>query len=100
MPTPLPIPCEFTITIVEDDPDYLPARVTVGDGDFSGATKVYESHNVLGALATALDGFPSGPDDRREIILGAFGPATGGGAVRLVFRLVDRAAHAVLQAEN
>jgi hypothetical protein len=44
-------------------------------------------------------GFPAGAADRRDAVLGSFGPATAGGAVRLILRTVSRAGKGVVEAE-
>jgi hypothetical protein len=99
MVEPEAIPRRLVLSVVDDDPDYLLLEVSVADGAFAGSTRVYESRDVAAELRSALAGFPRKNDDRREVVLGSFGPTYAGGAVRLVFRTINRAGHCVLEAE-
>ena len=45
------IPPRLALAIVDVDPDYLLLRVSAADGEFAGATSVYESPETLAALA-------------------------------------------------
>jgi hypothetical protein len=79
------------------DLDVLELRVTAWNGRFGGDTKLYAGRDELTLIATALNGFPANSADNREVVLGAFGPETAGGAVRLIFYCKDRAGHASIE---
>src|SRR5690242_8929898 len=93
------IPCRMSISVLEVDPDYLRLDIAMADGEFAGRAEIFESLELPSTLAAALQGFPRTADDRREIVLGTFDPSTGGGGLKLLFRCVDRAGHAVVDAE-
>jgi hypothetical protein len=94
----LSIPNGLSLEVLELD-EVLRLRVVVADGAFAGCTEVLENQDVLHELAVAIRGFPASASDRREITLGAFGPQSAGGAVRLVLLAQGLAARAVLEAE-
>jgi hypothetical protein len=87
------------MSVLEVDPDYLRLDISMADGDFAGRVEVFESLDLPTTLAAELRGFPQTADDRREIVLGSFDPAMVGGGIQLRFRCVDRAGHAVIDAE-
>jgi hypothetical protein len=93
------IPARLVLSLLDNDPDYLLFNVSVADGSFAGSTRIYAGHEVVSELRSVLNAFPRSVGDNREIVLGAFGPKFAGGAVRLNFRTLDRAGHAVLDAE-
>ncbi len=93
------IPCRISISVREVDPDYLRLDISMADGDFAGRADVYEGLDFPEILARSLEGFPRTPDDRREIVIGSFDPSHAGGAIKLVLRCINRAGHAVVDAE-
>ena len=98
-PTVIDLAAGLSIISMADDPDYLLAKVVVSDGAFAGSTRVYESYEMPLELAAELRGFPRAPGDRREYVLGSFGPKTAGGGVRLVFYTDGLAGHPVLDVQ-
>jgi hypothetical protein len=75
------------------DTDVIQVSVSAWNGRFAGETNLYVGHDELEDLARAVTGFPSGPADTREVILGAFGERYAGGAVKLRFFHRDMAGH-------
>jgi hypothetical protein len=73
--------------IVEDDPDYLLLRLSADNGEFSGTADAYLSLDGPAEFAAKLEGFPRVPSDRREILVGSFGPQYAGGGAKLLFIL-------------
>ena len=84
------------IRVLWFDEDVLKVRVSASNGVYSGAADAYIELQGLQHLAKAIERFPLSHLDRREAILGTFSNAEAGGGARLVFRCVDRSAHAVL----
>ncbi|HEX3435283.1 MAG TPA: hypothetical protein VHT24_00835 [Pseudacidobacterium sp.] len=50
----------------------------------------------MAGTATLLAGFPVDLEDRREVIFGAFGPKSAGGAMNLKFSCIDGVGHCQL----
>jgi hypothetical protein len=87
----------FRCEIAWSDAEVVEVEVCASNGAFAGRTRLYVSIGELAGAATLLEGFPAQPDDRRMLILGAFGPEYAGGAVSLAFALADDAKHARVQ---
>ncbi|MEO6209682.1 MAG: hypothetical protein ABIQ10_06090 [Gemmatimonadaceae bacterium] len=81
------------------DPDYVRLDVTAADGRFAGSVEVYGGLGLVTDIADRLDGFPSSPTDRREILIGSLDPRVAGGWVKLLCVCVDRAGHPVIEVE-
>ena len=84
----------LVISYLYHDGDILQLRVRTWNGRFGGDTKLYVGRDGLNLVAKELRGFPSGKDDSRETVLGAFGPDSAGGAARLRFFCKGGAGHA------
>jgi len=93
------IPRLLSLGVTDLDPDYVRLDVTAADGVFAGFTEVYESLDSLVELAAQLEGFPSSPADRRDIMLGSRDPKAAGGWVSLLCRCVDRSGHPMIEIE-
>jgi hypothetical protein len=76
----------------------IEVRVAAGNGKFSGSTDVYVGRGQLLEAVAKLQGFPVNSKDTREVIFGAFGADSAGGAVRLQFYCKDLAGHSVFRA--
>jgi hypothetical protein len=76
----------------------LELRVTAENTQFRGTADVYVGTGDLLEAATRLQGFPKNHLDKREVIFGAFGKNSAGGAVRLDFYCNDIAGHAAFRA--
>ena len=81
------------------DNDVVELTVTASNDRFGGQTNVYVGVGELADVSLLVKGFPSGPTDRREFVLGAFGASFAGGAARLRFRCRDLAGHAEVELE-
>jgi len=80
------------------DYDIIEVRIVAQNGHFRGTANVYEGTGKLAEAATLLRGFPSSPQDTREVTFGAFGAQFAGGGVRLEFFCKDSAGHPVVRA--
>lgn len=67
------------------------------NGYFSGQAQIYATSDDLSALADALIGFPSRPNDCRDFALGTFNVDRAGGGARMHFFCMDAAGHAVVE---
>jgi hypothetical protein len=76
----------------------LELRVTAENTQFRGTADVYVGPGDLLDAAATLSGFPKNHQDKREVIFGAFGKNSAGGAVRLDFFCNDMAGHAAFRA--
>jgi hypothetical protein len=81
------------------DTDIIEVYVSIWNGRFGGSTRLYVARGELLEVAATIEGFPSGPSDFREIVLGAFGPGSAGGAVRLNLFCTDFVGHAKIRLE-
>jgi hypothetical protein len=68
--------------------------VSAWNGAFGGAANVYVGIGQIERIAEELKGFPKGISDTREVVVGAFGPQSAGGAVSIRFYCADQAGHA------
>src|SRR5215472_4976168 len=84
------------LRVIYQDNDVLELRVSVWNGKFGGTADAYVALGELREIATALQGFPDRTSDTREVVLGAFGAKTAGGAVSLGFYCIDGSGHAAL----
>jgi hypothetical protein len=87
----------FRVEIIYADADLNEIRVSAWNGAFGGATSIYINIGGLAELAAKLKGFPRGPSDAREFILGAFGREYAGGAVSMKFYCIDQAGHTYVE---
>jgi hypothetical protein len=53
----------------------------------------------LDTLADKISGFPKGPQDSRELVLGAFGREYAGGATHLRLFCIDLAGHSYIESK-
>jgi hypothetical protein len=58
---------------------------------------LYVTSGTLSKLAEALRGFPSRPDDFRDVELGTFNPKHADGGARMHFYCWDAAGHAAVE---
>lgn len=79
------------------DEDAIEITIYASNGTFGGTVNVYVAHGLLSAMAARLAGFPQNADDKRSFTLGTFGKQYGGGAVSLLFKSTNRAAHACVE---
>jgi hypothetical protein len=79
------------------DVDLVELKVTAWNGRFGGTTKLWVAQDELAEVAGIIEGFPRSHSDRREIVLGAFGPKFAGGAMSIGFSCIDQAGHSRLQ---
>jgi hypothetical protein len=86
------------ITVIWHDDDVVQLRVTGSNGRFAGQADTYVSPADFDGLPDSLVGFPSSTSDVRELELGAFGPDSAGGGVRLRFSCRDSAGHTQVEA--
>ena len=78
------------------DVDIVEIKVSAWNGNFGGSTCLYIGQGDLADTAMLLAGFPVHLEDRREVIFGAFGPNSAGGAMNLKFSCIDGAGHCQL----
>ena len=76
----------------------LELRVTAENTEFRGTADVYVGTGDLLEATTTLSGFPKNHLDKREVLFGAFGKNSAGGAVHLGFYCNDMAGHAAFRA--
>jgi hypothetical protein len=79
------------------DTDVVELKVSAWNGTFAGSTCLYMGQGDLADTATVLAGFPVGLEDQREVTLGAFGPKSAGGAMKLNFSCINGAGHCQLR---
>jgi hypothetical protein len=89
----------FQLDVIWNDEDVLELRVSAWNGAFGGVAQVWVGIGQLEKIATQLSGFPKDSSDAREIVLGAFGPGTAGGAASMKFYCADRAGHAFVESK-
>lgn len=87
------------IEIIWFDEDVICLRVRGANSRFAGAADVYIRHGALANVADAFRGFPLSIDDQRELELGTFDPAHGGGGARFRLRCTDAMGHAALEVQ-
>ncbi|HEY4355721.1 MAG TPA: hypothetical protein VGN16_08245 [Acidobacteriaceae bacterium] len=75
------------------DMDMSDVTIRSSNGFFSGSAELYVSPGEPVEAASALRAFPASNADRRELVFGAFGSDSAGGAVRLEFFVRDLAGH-------
>jgi hypothetical protein len=80
------------------DYDVIEIRIIVGNGRFHASANAYVQAGGLSEAAATLDGFPTNASDARELVFGAFGAQSAGGAVRLQLSCWDLAGHARIRA--
>jgi hypothetical protein len=81
------------VYIIYQDSDVVEVRVCAWNGKFGGATDAYIGTGDLREAAKKLQGFPTDRSDTREIVFGAFGPDSAGGAVRIRVSCTDASVH-------
>jgi hypothetical protein len=86
------------VTCIWHDGDVIELRVVVENAGFRGTADVYVGTDELTNAATALAGFPIDSGDKREVLLGAEGKQSAGGAVCLQFYCSDSVGHAAFRA--
>jgi len=86
----------LSITILEQDPDYLGLEVAAASARFAGTAHIYADLGVLNEFAHAIAGFPRDSSDSRSFDFGVPDERYAGGHVRLSFRCVDGSGHAEL----
>jgi hypothetical protein len=86
------------IHVVELDEDYLGIDVRAASDRFAGTARMYAGLDQLGRFAKVVEGFPLGPDDRRDYEFGTRGPGYAGGFVAIKLRCADSAGHVELAA--
>ncbi len=79
------------------DADVLRICIACWNGMFGGVADAYVEIGKLEQTAQKLQGFPRSPTDKREVILGQFGPDTAGGATSLQFFCANGAGHAYVE---
>lgn len=94
-----PVDIGFRFEVIYRDNDLLEVRVTAWNGAFGGTADVYVGIGGLEEAAARLRGFPKRPADVREVMLGAFGPASAGGGVSMRFYCADAAGHAYVDSK-
>jgi hypothetical protein len=87
----------FFFEVVYKAEDLLEVRISGWNGAFGGGADVYVGIGRLEEIAGSLQGFPADPSDKRDAMLGAFGPEFAGGGVSLQFYCVGRAGHAYVE---
>src|SRR5262245_41437574 len=85
------------IAVVWLDEHLIELLVVASNGNFAGRASLYESHGALVGLASKLQGFPTEPSDRRDIVLGSLDSKCGGGGVHLRFLCTDRVGHPAVE---
>ncbi len=75
----------LAISSAYHDTDILELRVSAWNGFFGGTTELYIGRDDLEKIVEEMKGFPLDPQDEREVILGAFGAKSDGGAARTGF---------------
>lgn len=83
------------LEVVWFDDDLLELRVHAANDRFCGVADCYVGCNFFAEVADALRGFPSSPDDHRDLVVGTFDPRLAGGGARIGLRCIDSAGHAV-----
>jgi hypothetical protein len=86
----------LSIHVVELDEDYFGIDVRAASDRFAGTARIYAGLDQLGQFARVVEGFPVGPDDRRDYEFGTRDSGYAGGFVAIILRCVDRAGHAEL----
>jgi hypothetical protein len=102
MPVRVPIeriPNRIELRVIDVDADYSLLALSAADGSFAGTTEIYGAEIAAVDLATALEGFPQSPADKREVALGSRDKRVAGGWVQFTCRCLDRAGHPVLEVE-
>ncbi len=87
----------INIKVIYFDQEAIEVVLACSNGYFSGQAEIYLSHDGLSKFADALNGFPSSPNDSREIRLGALDESYADGGVLLNFRCRDSLGHAVVE---
>ena len=77
------------LTIVWYDEDCVELDVRVSNGTYSGASRFYESRDVLSGVADQLNGLPSASSDTRTVQLGSRDTTSGSGGIRLSLHCVS-----------
>lgn len=85
----------INIRVVYFDQHVIEVVFGCSNGYFSGTAEIYLDHDGLSKLADALSGFPSSPDDSREVRIGTFDPSHADGGVLMNFRCRDSVGHAI-----
>ncbi len=81
------------VRTIFQDSDVVEVRVCAWNGKFGGETDAYVGTGHLQEAAVKLQGFPKDRTDTREIVFGAFGPDSAGGAVRIRVSCTDASFH-------
>lgn len=76
------------------DEDILEIQIFAANGRYSGVAECYDGRDAFALAAAALQGFPTGAGDHRQIEFGAFDEDSPRGGVRLDFRCLNAAGHA------
>jgi hypothetical protein len=93
------IPSELKIRVADVDPDYIRYHVSVSDGAFAGTAEIFGGPELPAEVASALQGFPRSPSDRREVMLGSADPRAAGGYVKFVCSCFNRAGQPMFEFE-
>jgi hypothetical protein len=89
----------IAIEILYSDEDVFDVKFSAGNGAFGGATRIWVEIGGLDTLADKISGFPKGPQDSRELVLGAFGREYAGGATHLRLFCIDLAGHSYIESK-
>lgn len=89
----------FQLDVLWHDEDVYDIRVSARNGSFGGVAELYMAIGELEEVAKKLCGFPKDPSDIREVVFGAFGPDSAGGAASMRFYCADRAGHAYVESK-
>jgi len=79
------------------DVDVIEVRIVAQNPEFKASADVYVGIGQLNEVAAHIEGFPTNPQDTREVLLGAFGNNFAGGAARLEFFCKDMAGHSTVR---
>ena len=89
----------LTVSVIDDDPDYLLLEVVGDNARFRGTTNVYLDPSGLRGLADAITGFPASPQDVRTYTLGVPDPKFARRFCRVELKCRDISGHAQMRVE-
>jgi len=87
----------LTIIVVDPDDDYLGLEISAHSDRFSGATRIYGSHDELVKFSDSIEGFPTSASDSRHYMFGHFDPTYAGGGLEAHFKCIDGSGHCTLR---
>jgi hypothetical protein len=89
---------QIEIKSFDPDDNLIDLRIRASNGRFAGMAELYIIRGELSKVADAFRGYPENIEDRRNVELGNFDPAVGGGGVRIQLR-ADKTGHVTLKVE-